>query len=336
MIESIRRYYSNSFTDAEKQDALNLFLGNFVAAKHHRPSAGGLAAVPLWEMHSDFFLHHDNRRPKRSYINWYTPARLNFNRVIEERDRSTSNQDLDHQPDRKNITSAAGDLHYWDNARVAILSDFFSEYYRPKTYTSYRRLFSFNMMGTETALDQAIPTRSSSGQSLNDLTSSFNSSPQHQASYDPSPFTARVNHHQQNSTLASNTSSAASESSTSNPTRHFMIYSLNIGGVKRWLTLNGKPPIAATTNVKTSRSPPPSSTLLSSSVSTQANQPIARSNSSASSHNSTSSSSYSPSTASIGASTGSAAKYHPSSSSSLAARLMEPSVSNSEYKDYDR
>jgi len=48
-LTSIRRYYSNTFTDRLKQDAMNLFLGNFV------PKEGG---TPLWEMENDYYLHN--------------------------------------------------------------------------------------------------------------------------------------------------------------------------------------------------------------------------------------------------------------------------------------
>ncbi len=48
LMTSIRRFYSNAYTDAEKQDAINLFLGNFVP--HHGHAA-------LWELDSDYFLH---------------------------------------------------------------------------------------------------------------------------------------------------------------------------------------------------------------------------------------------------------------------------------------
>ena len=47
-ITSIRRFYSNTYTDAEKQDAINLFLGNFVP-RHDQPA--------LWQLDSDYFLH---------------------------------------------------------------------------------------------------------------------------------------------------------------------------------------------------------------------------------------------------------------------------------------
>jgi phosphatidylinositol 3,5-bisphosphate 5-phosphatase len=49
MIESIRRYYSNSFTDAEKQNAINLFLGNFIPKNNQND---------LWDVADDFYLHN--------------------------------------------------------------------------------------------------------------------------------------------------------------------------------------------------------------------------------------------------------------------------------------
>ncbi|XP_011003983.1 PREDICTED: phosphoinositide phosphatase SAC1-like isoform X1 [Populus euphratica] len=47
-IKSIKRYYSNAYTDGEKQDAINLFLGYF------QPQEG---KSPLWELDSDYYLH---------------------------------------------------------------------------------------------------------------------------------------------------------------------------------------------------------------------------------------------------------------------------------------
>lgn len=49
VLTSIRRFYSNVATDADKQDAINLFLGNFV------PAPG---APALWELESDVYLHN--------------------------------------------------------------------------------------------------------------------------------------------------------------------------------------------------------------------------------------------------------------------------------------
>ncbi|RLN59569.1 hypothetical protein BBJ28_00000652 [Nothophytophthora sp. Chile5] len=49
LLTSIRRYYSNSFTDTAKQDAINIFLGHFVPRED---------APPLWELDSDYYLHN--------------------------------------------------------------------------------------------------------------------------------------------------------------------------------------------------------------------------------------------------------------------------------------
>lgn len=49
LLTSIRRYYSNAFTDRLKQDAMNLFLGYYLPFRH---------AVPLWEMETDYYLHN--------------------------------------------------------------------------------------------------------------------------------------------------------------------------------------------------------------------------------------------------------------------------------------
>lgn len=52
LLTSIRRYYSNAFTDRLKQDAMNVFLGMYRPTKMH------YGHLPLWEMESDFYLHN--------------------------------------------------------------------------------------------------------------------------------------------------------------------------------------------------------------------------------------------------------------------------------------
>ncbi|KAF2363950.1 SAC domain [Trinorchestia longiramus] len=49
MMQSLSRYYSNRFSDLEKQQSFNVFLGFYVP---HRES------TPLWEMSSDYALHN--------------------------------------------------------------------------------------------------------------------------------------------------------------------------------------------------------------------------------------------------------------------------------------
>lgn len=49
LLTSIRRYYSNAFTDRLKQDAMNLFLGHYIPRRH---------PVPLWDLENDYYLHN--------------------------------------------------------------------------------------------------------------------------------------------------------------------------------------------------------------------------------------------------------------------------------------
>ena len=47
-LTSFQRFVANSYTDADKQDAINLVLGNFVPAR---------GKPHLWELDSDLYLH---------------------------------------------------------------------------------------------------------------------------------------------------------------------------------------------------------------------------------------------------------------------------------------
>ena len=49
LLTSIRRYYSNAFTDRLKQDSMNLFLGYYLPSQN---------ATPLWELENDYYLHN--------------------------------------------------------------------------------------------------------------------------------------------------------------------------------------------------------------------------------------------------------------------------------------
>nr|XP_023419433.1 polyphosphoinositide phosphatase [Cavia porcellus] len=68
IMQTLSRYYSNAFSDADRQDSINLFLGVF------HPSEG---KPHLWELPTDFYLHHKNTMKllptRRSYTYWWTP-----------------------------------------------------------------------------------------------------------------------------------------------------------------------------------------------------------------------------------------------------------------------
>jgi hypothetical protein len=118
MVESFKRYYNNSFMDAQRQEAYNLFLGNYVFARD-KPM--------LWDLTTDYYLHHSDprsmfgkRRP--SYRRWYTPEHLESPTLPP----TIWPHRLRDRP-----------LGHFD--------DYWVEYYRPLAISSFKKLFSFKM-----------------------------------------------------------------------------------------------------------------------------------------------------------------------------------------------
>ncbi|KAJ9595423.1 hypothetical protein L9F63_013382, partial [Diploptera punctata] len=56
IMQTLSRYYSNTFSDAEKQQTINLFLGLFVP-EENKP--------PIWELMTDYYLHHPQALGKK-------------------------------------------------------------------------------------------------------------------------------------------------------------------------------------------------------------------------------------------------------------------------------
>ncbi|KAG0179411.1 phosphatidylinositol-3,5-bisphosphate 5-phosphatase [Apophysomyces sp. BC1021] len=128
MIESIRRFYANAFSDADKQDAINLFLGNFVT-KAGQPM--------LWELNSDYHLHNQDPRMKlarRDYRKWCDPSALASKGHKSEPhsfDIPVQLQVAAVEPDESDPFQG-----YW------------VEYYTQHQLTTLDHLFTFNMNGT--------------------------------------------------------------------------------------------------------------------------------------------------------------------------------------------
>ncbi|KAI9745577.1 MAG: phosphatidylinositol-3,5-bisphosphate 5-phosphatase [Claussenomyces sp. TS43310] len=122
MVESFKRYYNNSFLDGQRQEAYNLFLGNYIFAK---------GQPMLWDLATDYYLHHADPRAwsenqRRGYINWYTPA------FLEKRRMSTlgpAHKETERKP-----------LGYFDN--------YWLEYYKPLALSSFLKVFSYKMNST--------------------------------------------------------------------------------------------------------------------------------------------------------------------------------------------
>ncbi|KAG6003889.1 hypothetical protein E4U21_001610 [Claviceps maximensis] len=118
MIESFKRYYNNSFLDSQRQEAYNLFLGNYVYSSRQ---------PLLWELSTDYYLHHIQPRDwsttkPNNYIKWY---------------------DSSHICPR----TTPGPL-VTTKLSVEAVDDYWLEYYRPATLSSFPKMFAYKMNST--------------------------------------------------------------------------------------------------------------------------------------------------------------------------------------------
>lgn len=112
MLEGLKRYYSNSFVDADKQMAINLFLGIRPDAPDISPDApiieDGEERAEENENEKSLVKRNGNSRPH--YCNWFVPANLNPRGTLRQREKRL----------REVVNNDAG---------------FWAEYYRPRLFT---------------------------------------------------------------------------------------------------------------------------------------------------------------------------------------------------------
>ncbi|KAJ5770290.1 uncharacterized protein N7511_002341 [Penicillium nucicola] len=118
MVESFKRYYNNSFLDAQRQEAYNLFLGNYIFSQ---------GTPMLWDLATDYYLHHTNpkshlEKKKPNYISWYTPENLEAKEMPP----------IPSHPKEP----------------LSRFDDYWLEYYRPLALTSLSKVFSWKMNST--------------------------------------------------------------------------------------------------------------------------------------------------------------------------------------------
>ncbi|EWC45362.1 hypothetical protein DRE_00761 [Drechslerella stenobrocha 248] len=119
MIESFKRYYNNAFMDAQRQEAINLFLGNYIFAK---------GQPMLWDLETDYYLHHADpkmKRNRRGYVKWWTDAHLEKPTI----------------PPVVTISDLKG-------RGIESFDEFWLEYYKPKSLSTFPRIFSLRMAST--------------------------------------------------------------------------------------------------------------------------------------------------------------------------------------------
>ncbi|CAG8979862.1 hypothetical protein HYALB_00002635 [Hymenoscyphus albidus] len=116
-VESFKRYYHNSFLDGQRQEAYNLFLGNYIFTQ---------GQPMLWDLATDYYLHHANprgwsARKRRSYINWYTPEYL----------------------EKRVLPKYVGPSGLQTNKPIGYFDDYWLEYYKPLALSSTQKIFSY-------------------------------------------------------------------------------------------------------------------------------------------------------------------------------------------------
>ncbi|XP_050673839.1 polyphosphoinositide phosphatase isoform X1 [Leptidea sinapis] len=126
IMQTLSRYYSNTFSDAEKQNTMNLFLGLFVPDPS-RPA--------IWEYPSDYYLHHPETmvyiRNRRSLTKWWDDD------VVRYLPRPCNEM-------RKLCCEIIG----MQGDSVLEMLDPYQEYHRPFEYTVFMECFEFKMCHT--------------------------------------------------------------------------------------------------------------------------------------------------------------------------------------------
>jgi phosphatidylinositol 3,5-bisphosphate 5-phosphatase len=130
MVESFKRYYNNSFLDGQRQEAYNLFLGNYIFSQ---------GQPMLWDLSTDYYLHHADPRSvldkqHRGYRQWFDPEHLKGVQIPSKMAVGLGYVEID--VNKKKHQDAKISEGYWQ------------EYYRPTTLTSFSKLFAYRMNST--------------------------------------------------------------------------------------------------------------------------------------------------------------------------------------------
>ncbi|XP_068698688.1 polyphosphoinositide phosphatase-like [Montipora foliosa] len=127
IMQTVSRYYSNAFTDADKQQAMNLFLGIFLPQ---------LEKHKIWELPSDYYLHHNTTwdlkasKKRKSYTKWWDQTVINY--LPHPTPLESAPEETDNNEDRATQHSLNTDEEP---------VDVFSEFYQPDDLTVLESLY---------------------------------------------------------------------------------------------------------------------------------------------------------------------------------------------------
>eukprot|EP01080_Neovahlkampfia_damariscottae_P009018 gene9018-1117_t len=119
VITNVTRYYSNNFKDENKQNAINLLLGNYVPSKEKEK---------LWNLDSDYYLHTTEM----------TELNNDFKSIMNPLDRPVSRMSIEVNP--LNIIKSQDNTHVTDKILKSIQSPrqtFFEETYNQYILDSF-------------------------------------------------------------------------------------------------------------------------------------------------------------------------------------------------------
>lgn len=125
IMQTLSRYYSNAFSDADRQDAINLFL------QVYQPSE---IKPHLWELPTDFYLHQKSTmalpQDRRSYTLWWSEGILSYLPVA-----------YDEVPCEENMKKVkVKRVNHFDES-----TDMYTEFFKPYELTSFDDTFGIAM-----------------------------------------------------------------------------------------------------------------------------------------------------------------------------------------------
>ncbi|XP_076844224.1 polyphosphoinositide phosphatase isoform X2 [Brachyhypopomus gauderio] len=125
IMQTLSRYYSNAFSDADRQDAINLFL------QVYQPSE---TKPHLWELPTDLYLHQSNTmalpQERRSYTYWWSEGLLAHLPVPYD--------EVPCEKNRKKV--AVKRVNRYDES-----TDMYTEFFRPHELTAFDDTFCMAM-----------------------------------------------------------------------------------------------------------------------------------------------------------------------------------------------
>lgn len=138
IIESVKRFYSNSFMDAQRQEAINLFLGNYVFSSD-KPM--------LWELNTDYYLHNRKNvselNGSNSYTHWYNDSYLidRKENLLRSWESSISNKFMMRLQEK-------GLLIVKIDPYMGCFENYWNIKYGSRNFVSLNELFEFKMNST--------------------------------------------------------------------------------------------------------------------------------------------------------------------------------------------